>query len=155
MSDKNHYLRMFRYDHWANLEFLHALQESDPATAKILRLITHVLAAEKLWLERLRRIPQSLAVWPASTIEQALALEDEMASAWIAYLNELPAQGFDSVIEYRNSKGEEWSSTVRDILTHVVLHSAYHRGQAALEMRSVGKVPVYTDFIHGIRKGLF
>jgi len=35
----------------------------------------------------------------------------------------------------------------------VLMHSAYHRGQVALEMRSAGLQPAYTDFIHGVRQG--
>jgi uncharacterized damage-inducible protein DinB len=34
------------------------------------------------------------------------------------------------------------------------MHSAYHRGQIASQMRASGKTPAYTDFIHGVRQGL-
>ena len=57
-------------------------------------------------------------------------------------------------VSYKNSKGEVWSNSVQDILMHVVIHSAYHRGQIAADMRSAGHVPAYTDFIHGVRQGL-
>lgn len=40
-----------------------------------------------------------------------------------------------------------------DILTHVLMHSAYHRGQIASHMRANGKTPAYTDFIHAVRQG--
>ena len=56
-------------------------------------------------------------------------------------------------VAYRNSKGEPWTSTVGDILTHVVTHSAYHRGQVASELRAAGFEPAYTDFIHAVRQG--
>ena len=49
---------------------------------------------------------------------------------------------------------EAYDSLVRDILTHVFMHSAYHRGQIASDMRQAGFVPAYTDFIHGVRQGL-
>jgi uncharacterized damage-inducible protein DinB len=39
-------------------------------------------------------------------------------------------------------------------LTHVLLHSAYHRGQIASQMRGNGQTPAYTDFIHAVRQGL-
>jgi len=39
-------------------------------------------------------------------------------------------------------------------LTHVIMHSAYHRGQIALEMRAAGMEPAHTDFIHAVRQGL-
>ena len=77
-----------------------------------------------------------------------------MAVLWRNYLTQLSPAGFDEKIEYRNSKGEAWSSRVEDVLTHVLLHSAYHRGQVALEMRSAGIGPAYTDFIHAVRQGL-
>jgi uncharacterized damage-inducible protein DinB len=52
-----------------------------------------------------------------------------------------------------NSKGEPYTSSVEDILTHVVFHGAYHRGQIAAKMRESGLEPAYTDYIHAIRQG--
>ncbi len=154
MNTNEYLLRNFSYDHWANREFLVALAAANPAPPKALRFIAHTLSAQKLWLERLQRITQSVAVWPSSTIEDCVALAEEMQSSWKKYLTELPAADLEKEISYRNSKGESWSSHVEDILTHVLLHSAYHRGQAALEMRASGLQPAYTDFIHGVRQGL-
>jgi uncharacterized damage-inducible protein DinB len=57
-------------------------------------------------------------------------------------------------VSYKNSKGEPWSSAEEDVLMHVVMHSAYHRGQIATDMRANGFTPAYTDFIHAIRQGL-
>ena len=42
---------------------------------------------------------------------------------------------------------------MRDILTHVTMHSAYHRGQIAADVRVAGFTPAYTDFIHAVRTG--
>lgn len=153
MDTKEHFLKMFNYDHWANREFLTALRGTTPAQPKALRLLAHTLSAQKLWLERLQRIPQSVAVWPGATLEECSTLANEMISLWAGYLNGLSPVGFEDAIDYRNSKGESWSSRVEDILTHVLMHSAYHRGQIALEMRAAGLQPAYTDFIHGIRQG--
>ncbi len=152
MAMNDHFLRLFKYDHWANRECLSALTAGSHPP-KVLRLIAHTVSAQKLWLERLRQVPQSVAVWPAATIEECAALADEMLLAWKNYLNELSPADLERKITYRNSKGESWSSRVDDILTHVLMHSAYHRGQAALEMRAAGLQPAYTDFIHGVRQG--
>jgi uncharacterized damage-inducible protein DinB len=56
-------------------------------------------------------------------------------------------------VTYTNSKGEVWTSGVEDILTHVTIHSAYHRGQIASDLRAEGHTPAYTDFIHAVRQG--
>jgi uncharacterized damage-inducible protein DinB len=36
---------------------------------------------------------------------------------------------------------------------HVIMHSAYHRGQIAAEVRAAGLTPAYTDFIQSVRQG--
>jgi len=154
MNSKDHFLQMFSYDHWANRECLAALSAVTPAPVKVLRLLTHVLAAEELWLERLEQVPQSVAVWPDSTLEVCSTWAGKMSVQWKNYLDGLSPADFEKEITYRNSKGEQWSSRVEDILIHVLMHSAYHRGQAALEMRAAGLTPAYTDFIHGVRQGL-
>ena len=153
MNVKQHFLRNFTYDYWANRECLFALTDATRVPPKVLRLIAHTLSAQKLWLERLQRVPQSVAVWPSSTLEDCGALADEMLSAWKNYLTGLPLSDLEKQIDYRNSKGEAWSSRVEDVLIHVLMHSAYHRGQVALEMRAAGLQPAYTDFIHGVRQG--
>ena len=146
-------LRMFAYDHWANRECLRAMRAGSPP-ANMVGRIAHILSAEKLWLGRLEKAKQSMPVWPNSTIEECEVLSDEMASAWRSYLTNLAPGALDSKIDYRNSKGEPWTSRVEDVLMHVIMHSAYHRGQIALEMRSAGIEPAYTDFIHAVRQGL-
>ena len=154
MNTKKYFLRNFTYDHWANRECLSALTTANPIPPKALRFMAHTLSAQKLWLERLQRLPQSVAVWPSSTVEDCIALADAMQFAWKNYLTELPSTDLEKEIVYRNSKGESWASRVEDVLTHVLMHSAYHRGQVALEMRAAGQQPAYTDFIHGVRQGL-
>ena len=42
---------------------------------------------------------------------------------------------------------------MEDVLLHVVMHSVYHRGQAAADVRANGGTPAYTDFIHAVRTG--
>jgi uncharacterized damage-inducible protein DinB len=149
---REHFLRMVVYDHWANRECLAAIGKAN-GSSETLRRIAHILSAEKLWLERLRGEPQSMPVWPTASLQQSLTLADEMRTQWETYLRTLSARAFEENIEYCNTRGEKWSSRVEDILTHVLMHSAYHRGQIALEMRAAGAEPAYTDFIHAVRQG--
>ena len=153
MNTREHFLRMFVYDAWANRQCLSAMQAAHPNSSDTLGRMAHILAAQKLWLERLRSERQSLAVWPTASMQEILAFAEEMATLWRDYLTPLEPAAFNAKVEYRNSKGEPWSSRVEDVLTHVLLHSAYHRGQVALEMRAAGLEPAYTDFIHAVRKG--
>jgi uncharacterized damage-inducible protein DinB len=152
MNTREYFLRMFSYDAWANRQCLSAMQAARLVSSDTVGRMAHVLSAEKLWFERLRNESPSLPVWPTASIQDCLALRDEMTARWRDYLAPLEPGAFDEKIEYRNSKGEPWSSRVEDVLTHVLMHSAYHRGQVALEMRAAGAEPAYTDFIHAVRQ---
>jgi uncharacterized damage-inducible protein DinB len=113
-----------------------------------------IFSLPRLWLERIREQPQSLPVWPDFAFEQCEAQIAELARLWQEFLGQLSAAGLSERVTYKNSKGEAWSNTVEDILTHVLLHSAYHRGQIASQVRASGETPAYTDFIHAVRQGL-
>ena len=151
------FLRMFAYDRWANCECLAAMKAAGSVSADTVGRMAHILSAQTLWFERILKKPQSMPVWPSSTVEDCTALADEISSAWRNYLTQLATQlppgSLDDKVEYRNSKGDPWSSRVEDILMHVLLHSAYHRGQIALQMRSSRLEPADTDFIHAVRQG--
>jgi len=149
-----HLRRQFAYDAWANREVLAGLKASARPAARPLQLLAHILSAERLWLERIRKQPQSSPVWADFTFEQCQAQIAELALLWRDYLGQLSPAGLSENVAYKNSKGEPWSSTVAEVLTHVVLHSAYHRGQIASQLRAGGETPAYTDFIHAVRQGL-
>ena len=87
-------------------------------------------------------------------MKKAEAQSAETSRLWRDYLDGLLAADLSRAVSYKNSKGEVYTSAVEDILTHVLLHSAYHRGQIASHMRANGQTPAYTDFIHGVRQGL-
>ncbi len=157
--------RQFAYDEWANREVLNAIraaggENSDgksPAGAnqRSLQLMSHILAAELVWLERLKQQPQSVPVWPEPDLAQCEAQAAKLGGQWLEFLDLITAGDVSQSISYKNSKGEKWTSTIVDVLTHVVIHSAYHRGQIASHMRANGQTPAYTDFIHSVRQELF
>jgi uncharacterized damage-inducible protein DinB len=154
--DASEFFRMFSYDHWANRECIGVMRAANFVSADSIVRMAHILSAQKLWLERLLGHPQSLPVWPVSTIDDCAELSEEMFRAWRKYLADLTPtpSALDAKVEYRNTRGEPWSSRVEDILMHVLFHSAYHRGQIALQMRAAGLTPAPTDFIHAVRQGL-
>ena len=145
--------RLFTYDAWANHEVLTALRSSNGPLAHALKLAAHVLAAERLWLARLEQKEPDIPVWPEFTIDECQDLASELSQLWTSYLAASSEADLGKSVSYRNSKGENWSSRKGDILMHVVMHSAYHRGQIAADMRAVGLTPAYTDFIHSVRQG--
>jgi uncharacterized damage-inducible protein DinB len=154
MDILQHLHRLFAYDEWANREVLDSLTAAANRPARSLKLLAHIMSAERLWLERLQRQKQSYAVWPDFSLDQCKTEITELPQLWGNYFEHLEPEKLSENVAYRNSKGESWNNSVQDILTHTVMHSAYHRGQIAADMRAAGNVPAYTDFIHGVRQRL-
>jgi uncharacterized damage-inducible protein DinB len=144
--------RLLRYDVWANEETLQSLPRQG-APARSLRWMGHIIAAELLWLSRMEGRPSPLPVWPELSVEECEERQRDLSRRLTVGLAGW-ANPLSREVSYTNSKGEAWTSTVEDILTHLVIHSAYHRGQIASDVRAAGLEPAYTDYIHAVRQGL-
>ena len=145
-----YFQKLVSYDEWANQEFVTALKVHSTERSK--KLLSHVLSAERVWLDRIEQRPQSLPVWPDLSLSQCEQEIKDLATRWRNRLNN--GGDLSREVTYKNSKGEQWTSREDDIFLHVVAHSAYHRGQIAADLRAAGFAPPYTDFIHGVRQGL-
>jgi uncharacterized damage-inducible protein DinB len=140
--------RLLRYDLWANRETLQSLRQCAPP-ARSLHWMAHIIGAEFLWLDRIDGRPASLPVWPTLSMDQCAERLEQLSSL-------LPKAArtdqLTRAVHYTNSKGEPWTSSVEEILTHVAVHSAYHRGQIASDVREAAQEPAYTDYIHAVRQ---
>ena len=152
MGDLAEIRRLYHWGHWANEETLSSLRRTTPASG--VRWLAHIVAAELLWLARLRDEAPPLPVWPDFDLDDTARRLAQSRRVWTAHLESLTGEDLSDSVGYRNSKGEFWTSTVADILTHVSHHGAYHRGQIASAVRAAGGEPAYTDFIHAARQGL-
>jgi uncharacterized damage-inducible protein DinB len=158
MSPPDPLLRRFAYNGWANAAVYQSLEGQANATPeRAVAVFGHILAAERLWLGRLGLIvrPEEIAlpIWPTLPIHEYRAILDGLVASWPAMVAGFVRDGLDRVVSYRNSLGQDHSSTVGDILEHLLLHAAYHRGQVATLLGRAGMTSVYTDFIHWARSG--
>ncbi|MFN0242562.1 MAG: DinB family protein [Planctomycetota bacterium] len=156
-----HYRRLFEYDTWASRAAAATIARAAaraPEDVKILahaplRTLAHAVGAQRLWLARLRRDASTTPVWPALTLAECQSDIESLARTWTEYFATLDDAALDATIAYTNSRGERFTSRVEDVLMHVVLHGAHHRGQIASGLRAEGAEPPYIDFIHAVREG--
>jgi uncharacterized damage-inducible protein DinB len=158
MSTPQPLLRRFAYNGWANAAVYRSLEgQAGPAPERAVAIFGHILAAERLWLGRLGQIVPpgeiALPVWPALSISDYAAILNGLASSWPGMLTGFVRDGLGRIVTYRNTLGQDHSSTVGDILEHLLLHGAYHRGQVATLLGRAGLKSVNTDFIHWTRSG--
>ncbi len=145
--------RWFAYDAWANREVLTSLRATVTPPARALERMAHILSAQHVWFDRLKQQAQAFPVWPNFSLEQCEAEAGKLAVLWKDYLMAMPEAGLAAMVTYKNTAGQSWTSRVEDVLMHVIMHSAYHRGQIASDTRAAGFTPASTDFISAIRQG--
>jgi uncharacterized damage-inducible protein DinB len=152
-----HLERLFAADEWANREVLNNLKAlTGPAVPppRALKFLNHVVGASLLWLSRLEKEPAALPVWPELSLGECEEHLRSLPRKWRDWFADLAPSDLAESIEYVNSRGQRFTSRIDDVLTQVILHSSYHRGQIAAEVRASGSEPVLTDFIHCARSGL-
>jgi uncharacterized damage-inducible protein DinB len=142
--------RLFDHLAWADANARDALRTLPPSSAEAGRatgLYAHVAAAEHVWLARLMERPAEHPVWPSLDLAASAALAERTAQELLAYVASVGPADLVREVDYRNSAGQSFRSRVDDILVHVALHGAYHRGQIALLTRQGGGEPASTDYI--------
>lgn len=148
MSDlKDHFSRLVDHLEWADQRAFTSLRSAANPPAKALETYAHVLGSEHVWLSRLYGTPPRIAVWPNLTLDECEPLAAENASQFRKVVDGLTENALERGITYRNSAGDQYTSTLEDILTHVFMHGSYHRGQIASLVRAAAGTPSPTDFI--------
>src|SRR5262245_16544023 len=144
---KAHIERMLRSMAWADQKVIAAVRDNPAAQPEALPLLGHLLAAEHHWLGRIEQREPRVTIWPQLTMAECEALAGENAAGYAAMLSRLSEADLSTSVRYRNLKGLEFTTPLLDILTHVVIHGAYHRGQIAKAIGRTGVQAVNTDFI--------
>ncbi|MDQ0158942.1 DinB family protein [Alkalibacillus salilacus] len=142
-----HFKNMFNHLYWSNNKILECLHNNDNKNAR--RLFAHILYAEQVWFARLKKETSPLSSLWVEDINVAecakLAYENELS--YTTYINQLNNSDLEQSITYQNSQGLEFETPIKEVLTHVVLHGQYHRGQINLHLRINGDKPVNVDYI--------
>lgn len=136
---------------WADERVLQSLRSARAPLPAAISLFSHVLGAEHTWLRRISGEKPRVAVWPELSFPECVQLAAENAGALRALVDSLKEGDGMRQVTYRNSSGAEFTSGLEDILLHVAMHSAYHRGQVAALLRSAGDEPSPTDYIQWVR----
>ncbi len=154
---------LYEYNRWANERVLDAAaglsaeayaRDLGSSFPSVRDTLVHVFAAEWVWLSRWQGTsPAGLpADWELSTVEALRTRWAEVERERAALLAGLGDAELDRTVAYRNTKGEPFTSSLGQMLRHVVNHSTYHRGQVTTMLRQLGAEPVGTDLIQYYRE---
>ncbi len=158
MSDKQAMTRLFEYSEWANHRFLDvvaALPAEDyerdlkGSHGGVRGTLVHTYGAEQIWHQRFggaspTSLPGEELLTDVATLRQRWSELEAERRSW---LESLAPDAGERVIEYRNFKGEPFSSRLWPLVQHVTNHGSYHRGQVAVFLRQLGVKPPTTDLV--------
>lgn len=140
--------RTAEYDYWANCAAFESLLAAGGKPEKAVALFGHILNAQYIWHGRIAGLDiKGIPVFPEPNLEGFSHKIEELSLFWRRLLDTLTDESLGNPVDYTTTQGVRFSTSTGDMLTHVFLHSAYHRGQIALAIRADGSVPAITDFI--------
>jgi uncharacterized damage-inducible protein DinB len=149
---KEYLIGLFEYNFEVNNSLCKVIADVTFDNHNLIKLFAHILSAEKIWLMRLcsEDLSKEL-IWPNLSLADCKELISVNKMSYHVYLKDKTDKELKSKLFYKSTKGIKFSTPVIDILMHVIIHSGYHRGQIAAELRKKGGKPINTDYIHYIR----
>jgi len=143
----NHLQKLVTHLGWADALVLESLRKAQPLDPRAFEIYRHILGAEEVWLARLEGRKPSLAVWPELSLDECVTAAKKNLEGLQRYAAALTLADLPRGLTYVNSAGNQFTSSVEDILLHLCLHGVYHRGQVSLALRLSGAEPAPTDYI--------
>lgn len=143
----DHLTHLFKYDHWAMERTANSIINLEENLPEAVRLFSHIISAQQIWLNRITGIHSNLTPWENYTIDESISKSVELTSKWINLLEGNEQIFLEKRIQYQNLKGETFTNSIKDIATHVINHAAYHRAQIAQHVKRANGTPAVTDYI--------
>ncbi len=147
-----YFLKMYTYEDWANLKVARLAQEPPSLPDRVSAIFSHLLAAQQVWYHRLTEQDNPPAVWSNYPISDWESLLLENGAQFRQLIQSYQEADWNRKVIYQNSKGTRFETPVHEILSHLLLHAAYHRGQLILLLKPLVKELPLIDFIFYLRE---
>ncbi|MBV8658439.1 MAG: DinB family protein [Burkholderiales bacterium] len=155
--------RMLRYQAWANEEMLNGIEEFEleqhaEERHAAIRMMNHCLVVNQIFAAHLAGEPHGFTADNTEETPELQTLRANMAKVdrwFLDYVGTVTPPGLSQAIPFTFTDGDKGMMTREEILTHVVTHGGYHRGevgrllkQAAARSAKEMKMPWDTYAVH-------
>ncbi len=159
MTSSSDLRALYDYGYWANEKLLEAVSQltQDEFTQSVAgsygsvrNTLVHVLSAEWGWLDRCGGAMRGAALVAADypNVASVAARWKEVEANVRAFLLNLKDKDLGRIIEYSFGKGPSCAMRLGELIHHAAIHGVHHRGQIALLLRALGKVPGNFDILY-------
>lgn len=150
---------LFAQKSWANNELFNALaavpaSQHPEAVHTATRVLNHIYVVDRIFRAHLLGEPHRYTAANTDATPELGELQFAAAEtdAWFeSYLAAVTDAQLDEAISFRFTDGDTGTMTREEMLTHVITHGAYHRGNVGQIMKSISVAPprdLYTKFLH-------
>lgn len=147
-------LKLYAYHAWANADLFGKLEMLDPerqadALHAALRLINHAHVVSRIFAGNLTGTRHG---YQADNTEETPTLDElrhavSISDHWyLDYLRSVSPADLLESIRFTFTDGDSGCMTREEMLTHVVLHAGYHRGEAGRLLSQLGVTPPWDTF---------
>jgi uncharacterized damage-inducible protein DinB len=142
-------LKMFRYQAWANGELLDAMDSLSPERHSTelylaIRLMNHCLVVNKIFVAHLVSESHHFQSDNTPDTPDLTELRAGLASTdqwYLDYLGTVTPAMLSESVAFAFTDGDNGYMTREEMLTHVVTHGSYHRGEAGRILKQVSNGP--------------
>lgn len=147
MTIQQRYLKLLAFNKWANEVLLDTLVSLPDLPQRAAHIMAHQIISDRNWYERAHAQPQSFDFWEPLPLATLSSMIQQNHENWKHLLQSSSEQSLEKKASYRTSKGEQFASSLHDIIVHIVNHATHHRAQILLLIRQSGETPPLIDYI--------
>ena len=141
---------VYRFNRWANEHIRAAVTAAGEERARrpldlwfgsLFAVLAHLVAAEAIWLPRLRdgvSAPRLLAADDFPSLDALVSEWRDLDARWESYVATLSPAELAADVTWTNTRGVVSVLPRETLVLHVAFHSSEHRAQAALALTQLG-----------------
>lgn len=150
-----------RYTAWASRTLVEAAskltvaelnRDFGTADKSVLGTLTHIFAADRMWLSRVNPPQRETFVDPRDFDLAVLGRDwPVIGEGWGKWADTLTDAAITRGVIFRDLKGATHTQPLWQIVLHVVNHGTHHRGQVSGFLRTLGHAPAQLDLTYYYR----
>jgi uncharacterized damage-inducible protein DinB len=149
---QKYFQKLFEFEHWSNQTILDSLRSTETPNERALFLFSHLLSSHSMWLSRVNKTEFTTALFQERTLDECEALMQQNLEGWRKWLDAQTNTDWDYSFEFMGlweNPPRKRRVTLSDALTHILQHSAYHRGQIVVHIKgTVHELPLSTYIVY-------
>jgi uncharacterized damage-inducible protein DinB len=149
MKTKDILIDLLIHEQWGNhlvVQTMHGMEEIPNRAAT---LIGHMVASQHVWISRIQGVQFTMDVFPALSLDACGVYFDAHHKQLMQWAQNPEMR--HSTIAYTTTAGVAHTNTVEELLSHICLHSQYHRGQINQLIRPLVELTHDVDYIQYLR----